>query len=620
MKTIQDFYSDIIFKRTYAKRQNETWQEAVDRYANHFRPKVPNELKELYEESIQMVKDKKIVPSMRGIATAGKALELYPEAIYNCSYLIFNSWRSFADLFILLMLGVGVGYSVEKHTIKLPKRHNSFYHSAVTITPEDSKEGWRDSFYSLLTLLSQGQIPQFDFSKIRPAGTPLKTFGGTASGKEPLEFLFNKTIELFVEHKGEEWKPIEVFDLANLVANAVISGGVRRSACIALVDKEEANKFKPNGFWDYAPWRAYSNISVTTEPDDWDKFFGYLSTQGTGEPGIYNRQAAVRKAKSVGREFSEYEVDLLGSNPCGEVILRPFQTCNLTEVHVEPNDTFVDLATKVRGAVILGAIQHTTTFNGVLTPDWHKTAIKEPLLGVSLTGLRTNKILKEVSLESKQILSKLKAIARETAVAVGKYLGKQFRAVTTVKPSGTTSQILGTTAGLHPTYSRYFIRRLRINRNDPLVKQLEQYKSLNLTTDIYNNDTLVMEFPLEHPNHKERSAIDQLEYYKMMADYWVDHNPSCTITVKHNEWDKVKEWIKKHYDTIVGITILPEAHDLPQAPYEKISKEEYEKRKEAFMVELKRHNGIGIALNLPNLAANHTYACSSGGSCDINEL
>jgi len=612
---VQKLYSDIIFKRTYARTQGEVWEEAVERYRSHYIDKIPAELREDFEHAIQLFKDKKIVGSMRGLATAGKALELYPEAVYNCSYIIFNNWKAFADMFILLMLGVGVGYSVEKHTIGLPKRPSKFYQGAIVIAPDDTKEGWRDSFYSLLTLLQQGIIPKFDFSKLRPAGTPLKTFGGTASGHEPLEFLFKKTIELFTEKPGKTWQPVEVFDLANLVANAVISGGVRRSACIALVDEEDVYKFKPYGFWDTHPWRAYSNISLTKEPENWGRFIGYLAEMGTGEPGIFNRKKALKKLEKVGRLPGD---DTLGTNPCGEVILRPFQTCNLTEVNASYG-SIEELKERVRAAVLLGAIQAQVAkkFKGVLNEAWSEMAEAEPLLGVSLTGLRMHPILKEVRTDSQLLLNILREEAHLEAKRLERIFNVSYTAVTTVKPSGTTSQILGTTSGLHPTFSNYFIRRVRINAKDPLVKELEKYP-LKIVPDIYNQDTLVLQFPLKHPNHKERNALDQLEYFRMLSLYWADHNPSCTVTVKSSEWEVVRKWLETHYKEIIGLTLLPEAHSLPQAPYEPMSEEDYNKWVEDFEKISKPE--FSLSVDLPNTQLSKTYACSAGGSCEVDVL
>ena len=312
---VQKFYSDLIFRRKYARHQNETWEQAVKRYANHFRV-YAKELKVLpqFDYAIELFKNKEIVGSMRGLAMAGKPLSLYPAAVYNCSYITFDDWASFADMFLLLMLGVGVGYTVENHTQHIPPRPNEFRTADITIVVGDSKEGWRDSFYSLLQLLQSGIIPSIDYSQIRKAGEPLKTFGGTASGPEPLKNLFENVIKLFVEHPGEPWRAIELFDIANFIANCVISGGVRRSACIGLVDKDDVFSFKPKNFYDTHPWRSFSNISIADiDKSDIPELVHYWKENQTGEPGIFNRKVAQKKLLQVGRELGD---DRLGTNPC----------------------------------------------------------------------------------------------------------------------------------------------------------------------------------------------------------------------------------------------------------------------------------------------------------------
>jgi ribonucleoside-diphosphate reductase alpha chain len=619
---IKDFYSDLVFRRTYARKQGETWNEAVSRYSHHFRPLAKElELNQEYKEAIDMFRKKKIVGSMRALATAGTALELYPEALYNCSYINFNTWSDFGDMLLLLMLGVGVGYSVERHTLNLPKRPNRFIPAAITIKPHDSKEGWRDAFVILLNTLQQGFIPTFDYSEIREAGAPLKTFGGTASGFAPLKFLFDKTVEIFTAKPGEHWTPEEVFDIANLIANAVISGGVRRSACIALVDKEDVYKLKPYGFWEWAKWRAYSNISVTElDVDDIDYLVDYWKEHRTGEPGFFNRAKALKQIEAVGRMPGD---DTLGTNPCGEIILRQYQFCNLTEVHVEPNDTLEDLVAKVKSAVILGIIQgYNTDFPNLLNPAWSLNAQAEPLLGVSLTGLRTHPVLADATDMTATWLQYLRRTAREYAREIGAKIGKNYTAVTTVKPSGTTSQVLGTTAGLHNSYAKYVIRRLRIAAKDPLVSELRKYP-LRIEQDIYNNDTLVMEFPLEYPNHKYRDTIEQLDYYMMLRENWADHNPSATIDIEEDKWDYVKQWLKDNYKNIIGITFLPKAHTYPQAPYEEIDEETYKARVAEWKEEMKEKPKVSLEVNkdIANLSfSSKTYACSADGGCEADVI
>ena len=751
---ITNMYSDLIFKRTYARTQGESWDDAVERYETYFIPRVPEKLKDDFKRAIELFKEKELVGSMRALATAGGPLELYPEALYNCSYLNFESYRDFADMLMLLMLGVGVGYSIEPRAISgLPKRPKRVLKSDIKITVADSKEGWRDSFLALLELLNEGLIPDIDYSEIRPAGTPLKTFGGTASGPEPLKFLFEQAIRLFEVGAGKPWSPEEVFDLANSIAYAVISGGVRRSACIALAESKDALKLKPKDFWSVKPWRSYSNISVTDMNNlGISRYIKYLRENGTGEPGIFNREKAQERLKEVGREPEEgllgvnpcltkgaliltsegerpigelaklesfeivnkdgkitkgtawftgvkdvYQVksgskvlleatpdhkvmtntgevvevkDLVGkhikvfdsnlesplvtsveykgkepvydfSEPvthfgvvngfivhnCGEVLLRPFQFCNLTEVNVKPGDTLDFLKEKVKAATLLGALQSQNYPENLFNPKWLENAKKEPLLGVSLTGLRTHEILGETSEQAKSWLQELRKEAREYSELLGNIMGLNFTAVTTVKPSGTTSQILGTTSGLHPSFSKYFLRRLRIHKHDPLVETLRK-APVHFEEDSGNSETLVMEFPLSAPNHKDRDLIDQLEYYKMFSRYWTDHNPSCTITVKDNEWGLLGQWLQENLQDVIGITFLPEVSDYPQAPYEKLTEEEYYKRLKEWEGYFAYSKGnfeklkIELFANLESLTNRSnevTFACS-GGTCEIDTL
>lgn len=615
---ITNMYSDLIFKRTYARTQGESWGDAVERYETYFAPRVPEKLKDDFKRAIELFKEKELVGSMRALATAGGALEEYPEALYNCSYLTFDSYRDFADMLMLLMLGVGVGYSIESHTIGLPVKPKEFRNGDFVISVGDSKEGWAYSFLALLEALQSGIIPEIDYSKVRPAGAPLKTFGGTASGSEPLKFLFTQTINIFKTGRGKPWSPEEVFDLANSIAYAVISGGVRRSACIALAESKDALKLKPKDFWSVKPWRSYSNISVTDMNNlGISRYIEYLRENGTGEPGIFNREKAQERLKEVGREPGE---GLLGVNPCGEILLRPFQFCNLTEVNVKPGDTLDFLKEKVKAATLLGALQSQNYPENLFNPKWLENAKKEPLLGVSLTGLRTHEILGEVSEEAKVWLQELHKEAREYAELLGNLMGLNFTAVTTVKPSGTTSQILGTTSGLHPSFSKYYLRRLRIHKHDPLVETLRK-APVHFEGDSGNSETLVMEFPLSTPNHKDRDLIDQLEYYKMFSEYWTDHNPSCTITVKDNEWGLLGQWLQENLQDVIGITFLPEVSDYPQAPYQKITQEEYYER-------LKEWGGyfekpkVELFANLESLTSKSnevTFACS-GGTCEIDTL
>jgi ribonucleoside-diphosphate reductase alpha chain len=609
-------YSDLIFKRTYARTQGESWGDAVGRYETYFAPRVPEKLKDDFKRAIELFKEKELVGSMRALATAGGALEEYPEALYNCSYLTFDSYRDFADMLMLLMLGVGVGYSIEPHTISLPNKPKKLRKADITITIGDSKEGWSYGFLALLETLQDGLIPTIDYSQIRPAGTPLKTFGGTASGPEPLRFLFSQTIRTFEFGKGNPWSPEEVFDLANSIAYAVISGGVRRSACIALANSKDAFKLKPKDFWSVKPWRSYSNISIT-DLEDTKGYIEYLKENQTGEPGIFNRARAQQKLIEVGREP---EGDKLGGNPCLEIILRPFQFCNLTEVNVKPGDTLDRLKEKVRSATLLGALQSKNIPETLLNPKWRLNAIKEPLLGVSLTGLRTHEILGEASEEAQSWLKELRDEAHRYAEKVGRAMNLKFTAVTTVKPSGTTSQILATTSGLHSSYSKYFLRRLRIHKHDPLVEELRKYP-VHFEVDAGNSETLVMEFPMATPNHRDRNLRDQLEYYKMFSEYWVDHNPSCTITVKDNEWGQLEEWIETNLDTIIGITFLPETNNYPQAPYQKLTQEEYLNRLQEWESIFSKPK-VELFANLESLTSKSnevTFACTSG-TCEIDTL
>ena len=592
MKELPSVYQNFIYKRTYSRyideeQRRETFDESVDRYARFFEPRVPEKLKDEFKETIDMVKNLEVMPSMRALWTAGEALDRDNICAYNCAYTSIERPKDFAEILYILMNGTGVGFSVERQFIsKLPVVPEELEELEYTIVVEDSKLGWAEAYDELLNELYQGSIPQIDYSLIRPKGARLKTFGGRASGHEPLKQLFEFTIKTFKEARGRKLNSLECYDLATTVASIVIVGGVRRSATISLSNLSDRRMAgaKQGQFWVQHPNRTLSNNSVAyTEKPDMKAFMEewlQLMKSGSGERGIVNRVALQKSAEKTGRDpKADY-----GMNPCGEVILKDDEFCNLTEVVIRPEDKHSDLVKKVQGATILGVLQATLDDFHFINDNWKLNVQEERLLGVSLTGMRDHPLIGTVGVGASRELEELKKVVRTTAKKWAKALGINVpKAVTSVKPSGTVSQLVNASSGIHPRYAPYYIRRVRVAKEDPITqflldKGVPAHPEVGQTWENYS--TVVFEFPLKSPEGSfckdDEGAIEQLEYWKQVKLYWTEHNPSQTIYVSDDEWMEVGAWVYKNFDLIGGLSFLPRDGGVYElAPYEEINEEQY---------------------------------------------
>ena len=594
--SITDPYKNFIHISRYArwieeKNRRETWTETVERYINFMKDHLilnygysPNA--KIFDEVKDAILNHRIMPSMRALMTAGPALERDHIAAYNCSFIAVDSLRAFDEAMYVLMNGTGVGFSVEsKYLEELPVIAESFNQTATTIVVEDSKLGWAKAFKELIALLSQGQIPQWDMSKVRPAGARLKTFGGRASGPGPLSALFTFTTDIFRNAAGRRLKPIEAHDLMCKVGEVVVVGGVRRSALISLsnLDDFEMAKAKSGSWWETQAQRSLANNSAVynTKPNtaqflrEWRNLYESKS----GERGIYNMDSVRKHVESFGRRDT---TQLAGTNPCGEIILRPNEFCNLTEVVISAEDTREDLMEKVRLATILGTWQSTLTNFKYLRKTWKDNCEEERLLGVSLTGIYGNKITSTAGKALEQLLTDM----RLESVKINDNEAKKLNinpsvSITCVKPSGTVSQLVGVSSGIHPWYSDYYIRSVRGSNNDPLTQFLKDSGIPNEPDVMKPDETTVFYFPQKAPKNatitKDLTAIDHLEMWKIYRTYWTEHNPSVTVNVHEDEWLRVGAWVFDNFDSIGGISFLPASeHTYKQAPYQEISKDEYE--------------------------------------------
>jgi len=545
--------------------------------------------KSLREELEEAVLSLRVMPSMRCLMTAGEALKRENIAGYNCSYVAVDRPQSFDEILYVLMNGTGVGFSVERQYVsQLPTIADEFHISDTTITVADSKLGWAKAFKELVGMLYIGQIPKWDLSKIRLAGAPLKTFGGRASGPEPLEALFNFTVTIFKNAFGRKLSSIECHDIVCKIAEIVVVGGVRRSALISLsnLSDDRMRAAKHGQWWSTEPQRALANNSAcyTEKPDigvfmdEWKALYESKS----GERGIFNRESAVKVSEQSGRRnTTDYD---FGTNPCSEIILRNRQFCNLSEVVVRPADTRESLLEKVRLATILGTFQATLVNFKYVSSAWRKNCEEERLLGVSLTGIMDSKLLNGKSPEHDlpELLLDLKNEAIKTNAEIAKKIGiNQSVSVTCVKPSGTVSQLVDAASGIHARHNPYYIRTVRGDKKDPLTKMMMD-SGFPVEDDAMNpSHTSVFSFPMKVDDgavfRTDLSAIEQLELWLTYQKYWCEHKPSVTISVKENEWLDVGAWVFKHFDFMSGVSFLPFAeHTYKQAPYQDIKKEEYE--------------------------------------------
>ena len=592
-------YQNFIAVSRYARyieseKRRETWSETVARYVdNVIRPCTESDAAEIEQAILSL----DVMPSMRMMMTAGPALERDNICGYNCSYLVVDDPKAFDEAMHISMNGCGVGFSVERQYInKLPEVPDELFDSDTIILVKDSKEGWAKAFRMLVALLYAGEIPKWDVSRVRPAGSVLKTFGGRASGPAPLVDLFNRTVEIFKGAKGRKLNSLECHDIMTTVAQIVVSGGVRRSAMISLSNlSDNRMRYAKTGQFPENRYLANNSVCYTEKPDAMSflREWTALAESGTGERGIFNRQAAQRQAAKNGRRDTEYH---FGTNPCSEIILRgpkidpktgaPIsgtggQFCNLSEVVVRATDTKEILLNKVRLATILGTCQSRFTNFKYLRKIWKDNTEEERLLGVSLTGIMDNPLTNGNANGLSALLEELKQCAVDTNKEYAEKFGiPQSTATTCVKPSGTVSQLVDSASGIHPRHAPYYIRRVRGNNYDPLTQFMKD-QGIPSEPCVYSGDTTtVFSFPVKAPEGAicttDVSALDQLKMWETYQDHFAEHKPSITVNVKADEWFEVGAYVYDKFDKMSGVSFLPyDEHTYQQAPYEEIGKSDY---------------------------------------------
>ena len=568
--------------------RRESWGETVDRLITFFRNSVKNVDEHTWTDTQEAILSLQVMPSMRALMTAGKALEKEHIAGYNCSYIPIDNPKAFDEVLYILMNGTGVGFSVERqYADKLPTvPDREFEHTEDVISVVDSKEGWAKGFRDLISYLYTARIPRVNVSKLRPAGARLKTFGGRASGPQPLVDLFDFTITKFKDAKGRKLSSMECHDIVCKTGEVVVVGGVRRSALISLsnLSDQRIRKAKMGEWWNDNPQRALANNSVayTEKPDVGIFMKEWLSLyeSKSGERGIFSRSSAQAKAAENGRRDASWD---FGTNPCSEIILRPNQFCNLTEVVVRSTDTMKSLTKKIQIATFLGTVQSTFTNFGYLRKRWQNNTEEERLLGVSLTGIMDSSLMngKEDGLEKR-----LETL-RKSAVETNKYWAEKFginqsTAITCVKPSGTVSQLVDSASGIHARHNPYYIRTVRGDNKDPLTEFMKESGIPNEPDYLKPDHTTVFSFPMMAPKgsvcRHDMTAIEQLEIWKIYAKHWCEHKPSVTISVKEDEWVPVGAWCWDNFQYLSGVSFLPFSdHTYQQAPYQDIDEKEYKK-------------------------------------------
>ena len=623
-------YQSFIHKSRYAKyfdnKGRESWSETVERYMNNvIRPKAGHDS---YVDQIRdAILNLDVMPSMRARMTAGPALARDNTAGYNCSYLPVDDPKSFDEAMFILLCGTGVGFSVERQFIsKLPEVPELF-DSETTIVVKDSKEGWAKAFRQLLALLWAGEIPQWDIGLVRPAGSRLKTFGGRASGPAPLVELFNFAIKTFKNAQGRKLSSIECHDLMCFIGQIVVVGGVRRSAMISLsnLSDDRMRHAKSGQWWETAAHRALANNSVSyTEKPDMETFmreWQALVESKSGERGVFNRQASKVQAAKNGRRDPHYE---FGTNPCSEIILRPYQFCNLTEVVVRATDTIENLEGKVRIATILGTIQSAYTKFPYLRKVWSKNTEEERLLGVSLTGIMDNPLMTHENRGLEKTLEHLRSLAVATNAEWADRLGIPVAAaITCVKPSGTVSQLVDSASGIHARHSPYYIRTVRGDNKDPLTQLMKDQGIPNEPCVMKGDTTTVFSFPQKSPagavTRNDMTAIEQLNLWLTYQRHWCEHKPSVTISVRDSEWMHVGAFVYEHFDEMSGVSFLPHSdHTYQQAPYQDCTKEEYEVLLGS-MPEKIDWSKLSDYEQEDNTVAMQTMACT-GDVCEVVDL
>ena len=625
-------YQAFIHKSRYAKyfdgKGRESWGETVGRYMDNVVRKALGGVDNSYIKDIeQAIVGQEIMPSMRAMMTAGPALDRDNTAGYNCSYLPVDDPKSFDEAMYILLCGTGVGFSVERQFIsKLPEVPELFESESIVVV-KDSKEGWAKGFRQVLALLWAGEIPKWDVSQVRPAGARLKTFGGRASGPAPLVELFNFAVATFKAAQGRKLSSMECHDLMCFIGQIVVVGGVRRSAMISLsnLSDDRMRHAKSGQWWETAGHRALANNSVSyTEKPDMETFMREwlaLVESKSGERGIFNREASKKQAAKFGRRDPNYE---FGTNPCSEIILRPYQFCNLTECVVRATDSIEDLERKVKLATILGTIQSTMIKFPYLRKVWQNNTAEERLLGVSMTGIMDNPLMTNKNEGLEKTLEHLRSIAVATNAEWAELLGiPASAAISCVKPSGTVSQLVDSASGIHARHSPYYIRTVRGDNKDPLTQFMIDQGIPNEPCVMKPDSTVVFSFPVKSPEQavtrNDMTAVEQLELWLTYQRHWCEHKPSVTISVRDSEWMAVGAFVYEHFDEMSGVSFLPHSdHTYQQAPYQDCTKEQYEE-----MLELMPDSIDWEELNdyesEDNTVSMQTMACS-GDSCEIVDL
>ena len=623
-------FEAFIYKSRYARwleeeNRRENWDETVKRLVSYYVERLPPMHRKERDELYEAIYNLEVMPSMRALMTAGPALSRCNVAAYNCAYLPVDSPRSFDESMYILMCGTGVGFSVEnKYVEQLPRISEEFANSDSVITVADSKEGWSKSLRELISLLIAGQVPRWDVSGVRPAGARLRTFGGRASGPGPLVDLFEFTVRLFTGAAGRRLTSLECHDLMCKIGDVVVVGGVRRSAMISLSDvtDERMRTAKTGAWWEKDGIRRLANNSAVyphRKPDvalfmkEWKALYDSKS----GERGFFSRYACQKIAGRNGRRDPAFD---FGTNPCSEIILRPYEFCNLTEVVVRSGDSLDVLKGKVRIATILGTIQSTFTDFKYLRKIWQKNCEEERLLGVSLTGVLDNpEILNETT------LNELRKYAIDVNAEWAGRLGiPAAAAITCVKPSGTVSQLVNSASGLHPRHSPYYLRTVRADNKDPLTAFLKDVGVYYEEDVMAPQSTTVFYFPIQSPEgsvtRNDVNAIDQLETWKLLQEHWCEHKPSATITVREDEWVRVGSWVFDNFDLLSGVSFLP--HDggsYKQAPYQELTQDEYNDWVTKHPTPEIDWDDLRLYELVDSTTGSQELACT-GGACDVIEI
>jgi ribonucleoside-triphosphate reductase (thioredoxin) len=626
-------YQSFIATSRYARwiedeKRRENWGETVQRYmTNIVSPQIGDDsivMDQIHDAILNL----DVMPSMRAVMTAGPALARDNTAGYNCAYMSVDDPKSFDEAMFILLCGTGVGFSVERQYIsKLPDVPEKLFVSNDTIVVHDSKEGWAKALRKLIAMLYAGEIPTWDVSKVRPAGAKLKTFGGRASGPAPLVELFNYVVGKFKDAAGRKLSSLECHDIMCYIGQVVVVGGVRRSAMISLsnLSDDRMRNAKSGQWWEQQGQRALANNSVAyTEKPDMETFMSEwtsLVKSKSGERGIFSRPASKKQAAKNGRRDTGYD---FGTNPCSEIILRPNQFCNLSEVVVRATDTLKSLEEKVRLATIIGTIQSTYTNFPYLRKIWQKNTEEERLLGVSLTGIMDNPLMTMTNAGLSQTLEYLKNVAVATNAEWAERLGiPASAAITCVKPSGTVSQLVDSASGIHARHSQYYIRTVRGDNKDPLTQFMKD-QGIPSEPDVMKPDaTTVFSFPQKSPDRavtrNDMTAIEQLSLWMVYQRHWCEHKPSVTITVRDHEWMEVGAWVYRNFDEVSGVSFLPHSdHTYQQAPYQDCTRQEYEELLN-LMPESIDWSKLSEYETEDTSKGTSTFACT-GGSCEIVDL